>query len=82
MLWSSVVLKLLCNLESLTELIKDREGQACWSGMGPRPLDFCQWLQMILLLLFLKITLLIYFWRFQAFAAVWTFSSCSEWGTL
>ena len=44
--------QILCNLESLTELIKDREGQACWSGMGPRPLDFCQWLQMIFLLLF------------------------------
>ena len=51
MLWSSAVLKLLCNLESLTELIKYREDQACWSGMGPRPLDFCQCLQMILLLL-------------------------------
>ena len=52
MLWSSAVLKLLCNLESLTELIKDREAQACWNGMGRRPLDFCQCLQMIPLLLF------------------------------
>lgn len=72
MLWSSVVLKLLCDLESLTELIKHREDQACWSGMGPRPLDFCVspddsssssfW-----------IALFTYFWLFQAFVAAWTF---------
>ena len=38
---TSAVLRLLCDLESLTELIKHREDQACWSGKGPRPLDVC-----------------------------------------